>query len=88
MNKHLQHTPAYNMQPGDRFVVVAAQKDCYGAHDYSNGSTGVVTRVYDNGVGSRGFYVTWDKPYHNDERDNERMPLVWVEEVEPYNGQA
>jgi hypothetical protein len=69
-----------DIKPGDRVVVVhtACSFD-----DYDIGSTAVVTGIsaapgHKSGIA---FDVKWDKPFFGDHRDDERVEVVYPEEV-------
>lgn len=69
-----------DIKPGDRVVVV--QTDCsFG--DYDIGSTAVVTGISAAPVHKSGiaFNVKWDEPFFGDHRDDERVDIVYPDEV-------
>lgn len=80
----MENEQAMLLQRGDRVIVTNTTAE-YCRGDYANGSIGRVTSVRWT-FGYAAVSVDWEQPYHNDERDNSRLSMVWAEEVEPYHG--
>lgn len=78
----MDNEQAMQLQRGDRVIVTKSEDEW---NDYANGSVGRVTNVRMT-CGYAAITVDWEQPYHNDERDNSRLSMVWAEEVEPYHG--